>query len=187
VSARSALRLLGQDLRWLPRNLVVNWLAPAIWMPRLARLALYRLCGLQLATAHISEHCRFDGTAGITIGRGTFVNADCRFDAMAPIRIGRDCAIAMGVLVGTSTHRLTEQGFDPVPSGQPVTIGDRCWIGARATILPGVRIGDDVVIAAGAVVTGDCRSNSVYAGVPARRVRALLGGDGADEATATGG
>lgn len=173
MAMRSAARLLAEDLRWLPRNLIVNWLAPAIWMPRLGRVALYRLLGLDIRTPRVSEHCRFDGTAGISIGRGTFVNADCRFDAFAPIRVGEDCAIAMGVLIGTSTHELTGTGFDPVPHGEPVVIGDRCWIGARVTILPGVTIGDDVVIAAGAVVTADCAPNSVYAGVPARRLRGL--------------
>jgi maltose O-acetyltransferase len=52
-----------------------------------------------------------------------------------------------------------------------VRIGDRCWIGARATILPGVSIGDGTVVAAGAVVTKDCEPDALYAGVPARRLR----------------
>lgn len=173
MGAGSVWRLLREDVQWLPRNLIVNTLASAIWMPRLGRLALYRLMGLDILTPRVSEHCRFDGTGGIRIGRGTFVNADCRFDAFASITIGADCAIAMGVLVATSTHELTERGFDPVPSGQQVVIGDRCWIGARAIILPGVTVGDDVVIAAGSVVTGDCEGNSIYGGVPAKRIRAL--------------
>jgi maltose O-acetyltransferase len=58
-----------------------------------------------------------------------------------------------------------------MPSYHGVRIGDRCWIGARATILPGVSIGDGTVVAAGAVVTKDCEPGAVYGGVPARRLR----------------
>lgn len=58
-------------------------------------------------------------------------------------------------------------------SPQPITVGDGCWIGARAVILPGVTIGDGCVIAAGAVVSKDCAPNGMYAGVPARRIREL--------------
>jgi acetyltransferase-like isoleucine patch superfamily enzyme len=52
-----------------------------------------------------------------------------------------------------------------------VEIGTGCWIGARATILGGVRIGDDVVVAAGAVVTRNCEGGGTYAGVPAVRIK----------------
>ena len=166
-----AIRITLQDLQWLPRNLIVNSLASATWMPRVARMAIYRAMGLRVLTPRVAEHCRFDGTGSIRIGRGTFVNTDCHFDALAAIAVGEDCALAMGVLICTSTHELTPNGFDPKSIGKDVVIGDRCWLGARATILPGVTVGDDVVIAAGAVVTKDCEPNSIYGGVPARRLR----------------
>ena len=53
----------------------------------------------------------------------------------------------------------------------PVKIGDGVWIGANATILPGVIVGDGCFIAAGALVTEDCEPDGFYAGVPARRIR----------------
>ncbi|MGI2292887.1 acyltransferase [Paenibacillus sp. GXUN7292] len=56
---------------------------------------------------------------------------------------------------------------------KPVTIGKGCWIGARATILPGVTVGDGCVIAAGAVVTKDCEPDSLYAGVPAIKIKSI--------------
>ena len=49
----------------------------------------------------------------------------------------------------------------------PIVIGDNCWIGANATICPGVTLGDNVVVGAGAVVVKDCGDNVVIAGVPA--------------------
>lgn len=58
-----------------------------------------------------------------------------------------------------------------MPVAGQVSIGDSCWLGARATILPGVTIGEGTIIGAGAVVTEDCKPGAVYAGVPARRIR----------------
>ncbi len=54
--------------------------------------------------------------------------------------------------------------------GEPVTIGDRCWIGARAVVLAGVTICDDAVVAAGSVVTRSIDEPGMYAGIAARRV-----------------
>jgi len=58
-----------------------------------------------------------------------------------------------------------------MPVASEVRIGDRCWLGARAMILPGVTVGEGTIIGAGAVVNKDCEPGAVYAGVPARRVR----------------
>jgi acetyltransferase-like isoleucine patch superfamily enzyme len=71
--------------------------------------------------------------------------------------------------INTATH-------DPSSlenSSQPVTIGKRVWVGQKVTILSGVCIGDDVVIAAGSIVTCDLASNSIYGGVPAKRLKGL--------------
>ena len=56
---------------------------------------------------------------------------------------------------------------------EPVTIGNDVWIGGNATILPGVTIGNNVVVAAGAVVTHDVPDNTLVAGVPARKIKDL--------------
>jgi maltose O-acetyltransferase len=75
-------------------------------------------------------------------------------------------------MVVTSHHPTLPDGtVSRVAEPRPVTIGDRVWVGARAQILPGVRIAADAVIAAGAVVTKDCPVAGVYAGVPARLIR----------------
>jgi maltose O-acetyltransferase len=55
----------------------------------------------------------------------------------------------------------------------PITVGRGCWLGANVTVLPGVRIGDGCVIAAGTVVTKDCEPDTLYAGVPAQAKRRL--------------
>ncbi|WP_081357668.1 acyltransferase [Neomoorella thermoacetica] len=80
----------------------------------------------------------------------------------------------MEVMICTSTHVIGEKNKRAGESKNlPVIIGDGCWIGTRAVILPGVKIGEGCIIAAGAVVTKDCESNGLYAGVPAKRIKNL--------------
>jgi len=57
------------------------------------------------------------------------------------------------------------------PTDEPVVIGDGCWLGVGCVVLPGARLGRNVVVAANAVVRGDVPDNSVVAGVPAKIVR----------------
>jgi maltose O-acetyltransferase len=156
--------LLHRDL-WI--NGVVAW---PVW-PRAWRLFFYRLYGMDIRARSIAPGCFF-GSPRIRIGAGTGVNRGCFFDGLAPIEIGRDCGIGMQVMLCTSTHADGGSGRRRgQPLGRPIRIGDGCWLGARAVVLPGVTIGDGCLIAAGAVVAEDCAPNGLYAGVPARRIR----------------
>ncbi|MFE7416410.1 acyltransferase [Rhodococcus sp. NPDC057529] len=127
------------------------------------------------------EKCRISpgvwfGSKRVSIGANTFINYGCMFNTSAPVSIGRNCDVGMGVLFVTSTHEL---GDPQKRAGRalvkPVSIGDGVWIGARAVILPGVRIASGSVIAAGAIVTDDIEANAMYAGTPARKIRDLDG------------
>jgi acetyltransferase-like isoleucine patch superfamily enzyme len=108
--------------------------------------------------------------AQIRIGDGTYLNRNTEIVAAGSVTIGRDCKIGRDVLVmDTDQH--------PLPGGElviaPVVIEDRVWIGARAIVLKGVRIGHDSVVAAGAIVTRDVPPWSVVAGQPARVLRTI--------------
>jgi maltose O-acetyltransferase len=117
------------------------------------------------------ERCWFQ-SAAVTLGAETYVNAGCWFEGHGRIDVGSHCLLGPEVLILTSSHRRGVDGRVARESAyEDVSIGDRCWIGARAVVLPGVTIGDDVVIAAGAVVSRDCESGHLYGGVPARRIR----------------
>ncbi len=75
-------------------------------------------------------------------------------------------------MILTSTHEIDENGQAArMPVARPVHVGDRCWLGARVTVLPGVTIGEGTIVGAGAVVTEDCKPGAVYVGVPARQLR----------------
>jgi maltose O-acetyltransferase len=104
----------------------------------------------------------------VTIGASGWINAGCYFDASDRIEIGDDVAIGQQVLVLTQSHHMgpaRRRAADLFTA--PVSIGDGCWIGARATILPGVTIGAGSVVAAGALVRSDVPGDTVVAGVPA--------------------
>ncbi|MEU5048871.1 acyltransferase [Streptomyces sp. NPDC021096] len=105
---------------------------------------------------------------GVVLGRGSHVIAD------APLTIGDDCFFGPGVYVTTTNHSYDDPDV-PIgkqwPRSEPVEIGPGSWIGTGAVILPGARLGRNVVVAAGAVVRGEVPDHAVVAGAPARIVR----------------
>jgi acetyltransferase-like isoleucine patch superfamily enzyme len=171
---RRALRAARLDVSIALRHLVLNVLAGSALVPRPLRQVIYRLAGLDVRTMNIFSGTRITGT-DLHVGSRTFVNHECYLDAArGRIEIGDDCHLAPHVMVLTATHDLREHGAATREADYRVTrVGDRVWLGARATVLPGAVIEDGCVVAAGAVVTGRCEAGGVYAGVPARRVRDL--------------
>ncbi|WP_142135158.1 acyltransferase [Arthrobacter sp. SLBN-83] len=130
--------------------------------------------GINTDRAVIYPHIRFLNRGRVRIARDVLLNSGITFENRGPVHIERSVSIGPEVYIGTSTHAIgPSYERAGVPSALPVRIGAGTWIGARAVILPGVTIGAGCVIAAGAVVPRDCEPNSLYAGVPARRIRAL--------------
>lgn len=108
----------------------------------------------------------------IRLGRGVFLNSGCRFQDQGGITIGDDCLIGHNTVIATLNHDVApSRRGDLLPA--PVEIGRNVWIGANVTILPGVSIGDDAVIAAASVVTKDVPARTVAVGAPARVVRSV--------------
>ena len=108
----------------------------------------------------------------ITIGKNVFFNTGCSFQDRGGITIGDGTMIGMNVTIATLNHGLSlDTRNTTYPS--PVNIGENVWIGSNATILPGVTIGDNSVVGAGAVVTKDVPKDTVVAGVPAKVIKKL--------------
>ncbi len=114
-----------------------------------------------------------DHGLNITVGRVVFIGADCSFTGHAGIHIGDQVMIAHKVNVITAGHPVEPDKRRSYITAAPITIDANVWIGAAATILPGVTIGADSVVAAGAVVTHDVPPATLVAGVPATVIRYL--------------
>jgi maltose O-acetyltransferase len=120
----------------------------------------------------------------VSIGARTFMNYECLMLDVAPITIGSACQLATRVQLLTASHPI-----DPEPrrvgweSAEPIVIGDNVWLGGGVIVCPGVTIGDDTVVGAGAVVTRDLGPGVVAAGVPARVIREIGDDDRIDMPT----
>lgn len=128
----------------------------------------YRRFSLGRRSVVESYACINNAVGDVIIGDHTRIGLHCTI--IGPVSIGNHVNLAQGITVTALNHnfadgelRIDQQGV----STQPVSIGDDVWIGTNAVILPGVTIGNHVVIAAGAVVTKDIPDNSLAMGVPA--------------------
>lgn len=168
-------RFLPADLRFAGYHLLVNTIGGSPLVPRGLRILIYRLAGMRVGRANLYHSIIFHGTGPVSIGNNAMLNATVEIDNRMPVTIGEGVHIAFGVLIATSSHEIgpSEQRASPQLQNAPVSIGRGSWIGARSIILPGITIGAGVVIAAGSVVTSDCKPNRLYAGIPARPIRQL--------------
>lgn len=118
----------------------------------------------------------------IHVGNECFVNYNSTFLDISPITLGNGVMIGANVTLATPLHPLMAQerlnanypdGYHDLEYSAPITIKDGCWICSSATICGGVTIGENSVVAAGAVVVRDVPPNSLVAGVPAKVVRQI--------------
>ncbi|MGI6278862.1 MAG: acyltransferase [Patescibacteria group bacterium] len=135
----------------------------------LIRKVFYRLAGIKIGPdSTIHMWANFFQPKNIIIGQDTVIGDHAFLDGRNKLVIGNHTAIASSVLIYNSEHDIHSSNFDPIE--EPVEIGDYVFIGARAIILPGVKIGRGAVIAAGAVVTKDVPEMTIVGGVPAKKI-----------------
>ena len=103
----------------------------------------------------------------IKIGKNVFINSGCRFQDQGGITIGDGSLIGHNVVLATINH-----DYNPKKRGmmylKPIVLEENSWIGSNATILPGITIGENSIVAAGSVVTKDVPANTIVAGNPAK-------------------
>ncbi|MDG9671062.1 sugar O-acetyltransferase [Hahella sp. CR1] len=162
------------EMRLSARLLTEQLNATSAVEPDARRRLVKELFGCTGENIFIESSFNCDYGRHIHVGENFYANFGCVILDVAEVRIGDNCLIAPQVGIYTATHPI-----DPVErnSGKeyalPVTIGHNCWIGGHATINPGVTLGDNVVIASGAVVTKSFGNNVVIAGNPARVIREI--------------
>lgn len=131
------------------------------------RKLFYYLAGIHIGHGStIHTKARFYDPKGIFIGSDSIIGEGAVLDGRDRIIIGNHVDIASSVMIYNSQHNIHSQQFEAISA--PVIIEDYAFIGPRAIILPGVKIGKGAVVGAGAVVTKDVPSFSIVGGVPAQ-------------------
>jgi acetyltransferase-like isoleucine patch superfamily enzyme len=138
------------------RQRVLNWLVQ--WL-------IYRTRGLGFSPHFTSRVIHGEN---LVLGRGVWF-----YLAINGVVIGDGTMIAGGVKIISANHECDD--FHKHAKCDPIRIGKRCWLAANCVVLPGVQLGDDVIVGAGAVVTRSFPSGSVIGGVPAKVIRSVTG------------
>jgi acetyltransferase-like isoleucine patch superfamily enzyme len=107
-----------------------------------------------------------------TIGKNVFINFDCVFLDLGGITIEDDVLIAPKVSLLSEGHPVNSDDRQSLVPGH-IHIKKNAWIGAAAIILPGVTIGENAIVGAGAVVAKDVPANTIVGGIPAKEIRSL--------------
>lgn len=115
---------------------------------------------------------RSDYGANLKIGKGVFINSGVMFTDLGGIELADNVLVGPNATIISVNHPLDPQKRHTVEM-KPVYIDKNAWLGANSTILPGVTVGQNAVVAAGAVVTKDVPANTVVAGVPAKVIKRI--------------
>lgn len=135
------------------------------------RRFFYRLAGMDIGTGStIHMHARFYNPQNISIGEDSIIGEGVVLDGRHELKIGNHIDFASEVMVYNAQHSMNAEHFAAVESvvQAPVHIEDYVFVGPRAIILPGVKIGKGAIVAAGAVVTDNVAPYTVVGGVPAK-------------------
>ena len=135
----------------------------------------------ELTGSKVGNHFRLippfytDCGKNVRVGSRVFINQNCTFYSLAEIIIGDDVMIGPNVNLITSEHPVAPSQRHAYIFGKPIIIERGVWIAAGATILGGVTVGENSVVAAGSVVTRDVPANSLVGGNPANIIRSIDG------------
>jgi maltose O-acetyltransferase len=162
--------------------LIEPWIQAFLgWIPGftgfLIRNVSYRIFLKQLrGMSFIAAGVTFQRSYGIRIGKNFAVNRGSFIDGKGGVQFGDNVLVGPYVVIASSGHSFDDPNM-PILSQtehkKAVTIGNDVWIGSHVVIMPGVKIGDRVIIGAGAVVTKDIESHCIAMGIPAKITRKI--------------
>ncbi|WP_370224221.1 sugar O-acetyltransferase [Cytobacillus sp.] len=135
---------------------------------------LKEMLGSTGKNVYMEPNIRFDYGYNTHVGENFFANFDCTILDVCEVRFGDNCMLAPGVQIYTATHPLhAAERNSGREYAKPILFGNNVWIGGSAVINPGLTIGNNVVIASGAVVTKDLPDNVVVGGNPAKIIKQI--------------
>lgn len=155
-----------------PMCLVANFSIP---YRRILAKKLFKSCGENFIA---EENVRFNVPDNIEIGDNVFLNRDVYIDSKGGVKLGNSVAITEGVMIFTHSH-LEDDHEKRIY--KPVVIEDYSKIYCRATILPGVTVKKQGIVAAGAIIDKDVQANSLVAGIPGKYIRERNNLENSDE------
>lgn len=146
-------------------NMILRWVG-CIPLHHIRRF-FYRIAGMRIGSGStIHTGAVFYDASKISIGQDTIVGENVILDGRDKLLIGDHVDIASEVMIYNAEHDINDPDFKAITA--PVEIGDYVFVGPRAIILPGVKIGKGAVVGAGAVVTKDVGEFEIVGGVPAK-------------------
>ncbi len=143
-------------------------LVAARWLPGSAWRALL----LRAFGARLGSHCRLKPGLRVkypwrlVAGHACWLGEAVWIDNLAPVRLGDRVCLSQGAYLCTGNHDFRRPSFDLLLG--PIELGDDVWIGARAVLAPGTRVGAAAVVALAAVASGELEPGAIYSGHPAR-------------------
>lgn len=151
----------GRNRLWQAAWLSVSGLITMrFWCPRVLRIAILRFFGATIGDNVLIRHrVRIHWPWKLTVGDDSWIGEDVWLLNLEPITIGSNVCLSQSVFLCTGSHDRHTPTFEF--DNAPITVGDRAWVAARATVLRGVTIGDDAVVGATALVTKDVPAGTV--------------------------
>lgn len=134
------------------------------------RIALLRMFGARIGSGLVIKNgvnVKFPWK--LTVGRDCWLGEGCWIDNLDEVVIGDDVCISQGAMLLTGNHDYSVASM-PYRNAK-IRVYDGAWIGARAVVCPGVRVGVDAVLTVGSVATHDLADSTIYQGNPAQEVR----------------
>lgn len=158
-------RTLSSFLEWISNDII-----SAIPSHTFRNFFFRHIVGLKLGKdSSIAMHTKFSTFAGIIIKNNTAINQEVYLDGRGKLSIGQNVNIGRNVCIYTAEHDPNYPEFKY--REKPVVIGDNVWIASNVVIIPGVRINEGAVVAAGAVVTKDVDPYTIVGGNPAKFIK----------------
>jgi putative colanic acid biosynthesis acetyltransferase WcaF len=159
------------------RAMQILWFAVGLpllrcaWLPLSGfRCWLLRRFGARIGTGVVCRPgMRVKYPWRLVVGDHSWIGEDCWIDNLADITIGSNCCLSQGSYLCTGNHDWSDEAFSLIV--REIRLEDGCWVGARATVLPGVTLHTGAIAAAGSVIARSIPAQEIHAGNPACFVR----------------